>query len=51
MTEDRLYSFNFSDFQNFDVNLILLINADFIGKRIRQRFTNDEENVSGGNIE
>ena len=48
--EDRLYSFNFSfnfffsDFQNSIVKFLPLANADFIGKWIRQRFTNDEEN-------
>ena len=42
--EDRLYSFNFSDFQNSVVKLLPVTHADFIGKRIRQRFTNDEEN-------
>ena len=42
--EDRLYSFNFSDFQNSIVRLLPVTPTDFIGKRIRQRFTNDEEN-------
>ena len=42
--EDRLYSFNFSDFQNSVVKLLPVTHADFIGKRIRQRFTNDEDN-------
>ena len=42
--EDRLYSFNLSDFQNSIVNLLPVTTADFIGKRVRQRFTNDEEN-------
>ena len=42
--EDRLYSFDFSDFQNSVVKLRPVTHADFIGKRIRQRFTNDEEN-------
>ena len=42
--KDRLYSFNFSDFQSSVVNLLPLIHADFIDKRIRQRFTNAEEN-------
>ena len=42
--EDRLYSFNFSDFQNSIVKLLPVAHADIIGKRIRQRFTNDEEN-------
>ena len=42
--EDRLYSFNFSDFQNYVVKLLPVTHADFIGKQIRQRFTIDEEN-------
>ena len=42
--EDILYFFNFSDFQNSVVKLLPVTHADFIGKRIRQRFTNDEEN-------
>ena len=42
--EDRLYSFNISDFQNSVVELLPVTNAFFIGKRIRQRFTHDEEN-------
>ena len=42
--EDRLYYFNFSDFQNSVVKLLPVTHADFIGNRIRQRFTNDEEN-------
>ena len=42
--EDRLYSFNFSDFQSSIVKLLPVTHADFIGKRIRQRFTDDEEN-------
>ena len=42
--EDRLYSFNFSDFQNSVVKLLPVTHADFIGKGIRQKFTNDEEN-------
>ena len=42
--EDRLYSFNFSDFQCSIVKLLPVTHADFIGKRIRQRFTDDEEN-------
>ena len=42
--EDRLYSLNFSDFQNSVVKLLPVTSANFIGKRIRQRFTNDEEN-------
>ena len=41
---DRLYSFNFSDFQNSFVKLLPVTHADFIGKQIRQRFTSDEEN-------
>ena len=42
--EDRLYCFNFSDFQNSVVKLLPVTHADFVGKRIRKRFTNDEEN-------
>ena len=42
--EDRLYCFNFSDFQNSVVKLLPVAHADFVGKRIRKRFTNDEEN-------
>ena len=42
--EDKLYSFNFSDFKNSVVKLILVKLTDFLGKRIRQRFTNIEEN-------
>ena len=42
--EDRLYSFKLSDLQNSAVKLLHVTQADFIGKRIRQRFTNDEEN-------
>ena len=42
--EDRLYSFKLSDLQNSAVKLLPVTQADFIGKRIRQRFTNDEEN-------
>ena len=49
--EDRLYSFNFCDFQNSVVKSLPVTHADFIGKRIRQRLTNDEENASGGNKE
>ena len=41
---DRLYFFNFYDFQNSVVKLLPVTHADFICKRIRQRFTNDEEN-------
>ena len=43
-SKDRLYSFNFSHFQNSLVKLLPVTHADFIGKRVRQRFTNDEEN-------
>ena len=42
--EERLYSFNYSDFQNYVIKLLPVTHADFISKRIRQRFTNDEEN-------
>ena len=42
--EERLYYFNFSDFQNSVVKLLPVALVDFIGNRIRQRFTNDEEN-------
>ena len=42
--EDKLYSFNFSDFKNSVVKLTLVKLTDFLGKRIRQRFTNIEEN-------
>ena len=42
--EYRLYSFNFSNFQNSIVKLLPVTHADFIGKRIRQRFTHDEKN-------
>ena len=42
--EERWYSFNYSDFQNYVVKLLPVTHADFISKRIRQRFTNDEEN-------
>ena len=42
--EDKLYSFNFSDFKNSVVKLISVKLTDFLGKRIRQRFTNIEEN-------
>ena len=49
--EDRFYSFNFCDFQNSIVKSFHVTHADFIGKRIRQRLTNDEENASGGNKE
>ena len=42
--EDRLYSFNFSAFQNFFLKLLPVTRVDFIGKRIRQRFKNDEGN-------
>ena len=33
--EERLFSFNFSDFQNSAVKLLPVTHADFIGKRIR----------------
>ena len=42
--KDRLYCFNFSDFQNSVVKLLPVTHADFVGKRIRKKFTNDEEN-------
>ena len=42
--ENRLYSFKFPDFQNSVVKLLPVTHGDFIGKRIRQRFSNDEEN-------
>ena len=42
--QDRLSSFNFSDFQNSIVKLLPVTYEDFIGKPTRQRFTNDEEN-------
>ena len=42
--EERLYSFNFSDFHNSILKLLLVTPVDFIGKRIRQSFTNDEKN-------
>ena len=42
--EDRLYCFKFSDLQYSAIKLLPVTQADFIGKRIRQRFTNDEEN-------
>ena len=42
--EDKLYSFNFSDFKNSVVKLISVTPTDLLGKRIRQRFTNIEEN-------
>ena len=42
--EDRLYCFKFSDHQYSAIKLLPVTQADFIGKRIRQRFTNDEEN-------
>ena len=42
--EDRLYSFNFSDFQNSVVKLLPVTHTDFIGKRIRHGFTNDDKN-------
>ena len=42
--EDRLYTFKFSDFQNSIVRLLPVTPTDLIGKRIRQRFTNDEKN-------
>ena len=41
---DRLTSFNFSDFRSSIVKLLPVTPEDFIGKRIRQRFTNDEKN-------
>ena len=42
--QDRLSSFNFSDFQNSIVKLLPVTYEDFIGKPTRQTFTNDEEN-------
>ena len=42
--EDKLYSFNFSDFKNSAVKLTLVKLTDLLGKRIRPRFTNIEEN-------
>ena len=42
--DGRLHSFNFSDFHNSIAKLLPFTPADFIGKRIRQRFMNDEEN-------
>ena len=47
--EDKLYSFNFSDFKNSVVKLTSVTPTDLFGKRIRQRFTNIEENDFGGN--
>ena len=41
---EYIYSFNFSVFQNSVVKLLPVTHAGFIGKRIRQRFTDDEEN-------
>ena len=41
---EYIYSFNFSVFQNSVVKLLPVTHASFIGKRIRQRFTDDEEN-------
>ena len=42
--EDKLYSFNFSDFKNSVVKLTSVTPTDLLGKRIRQRFTNIEDN-------
>ena len=42
--EDKLYSFNFSDFKNSVVKLKLVTPTDLLGKRIRKRYTNIEEN-------
>ena len=42
--EDKLYSFNFSDFKNSVLKLTWVTPTDLLGKRIRQRFTNIEEN-------
>ena len=42
--EDRSHSFNSSDFQNPIIKLLPFTHADFISKRIRQKFTNDKEN-------
>ena len=42
--EDKLYSFNFSDFKNSAVKITLVKLTDLLGKRIRPRFTNIEEN-------
>ena len=42
--EDKLYSFNFSEFKNSVVKLTSATPTDLFGKRIRQRFTNIEEN-------
>ena len=42
--QDRSHSFNSSDFQNPIIKLLPFTHADFISKRIRQKFTNDKEN-------
>ena len=41
--EDKLYSFDFSDFKSV-IKLTSVTPTDLLGKRIRQRFTNIEEN-------
>ena len=41
--EDKLYSFDFSDFKSV-IKLTSVTLTDLLGKRIRQRFTNIEEN-------
>ena len=42
--EGKLYSFNFSNFKNSVVKLTSVTLTDLLGKRIRQRFTNMEQN-------
>ena len=43
-SEYKLYSFDFSDFKNSVIKLPSAIPIDLVGKWIRQRFTNIEEN-------
>ena len=42
--EDKLYSFNFSDFKNSFPKFNSVTRTDLLDKRIRQRFANIEEN-------
>ena len=40
--EERLFSFNFPDFHNSIAKLLPVTPADFIAKRIRQRFEKND---------
>ena len=43
-SEDKLYSFNFSDFKNSVIKLTSVTRTDILGKGIKQRLTNIEKN-------